>query len=156
LQSGVGGLELGGGDHVLPAVVVLERRPVEPAQLVVQDPGEAQRHGGLAGGEGRGQREGGPLGVGVEGGRRALALAALLDPRLADLQLDGVEHHDVGRFDHRHRDVHAAGERGGREVGGQRQLVARGEDGAGQAVRVGLVGHRRRLPAAAGALRGDG
>ena len=34
---GVGGLELGGGDHVAGAGVVGERRPVEAVQLVVED-----------------------------------------------------------------------------------------------------------------------
>ena len=41
--TGVGGLELGGGDGVGHAVVVGERRAVETVQLVVEDAGELER-----------------------------------------------------------------------------------------------------------------
>ena len=62
------------------------------------------------------------------------------DPGFVDLQLDGVEH-DLGggRIDV-DLDVDRAVEGGRLEVGGERQLVPPGQDGAREAIRV-QIGH---------------
>ena len=90
---GVGGLELGGGDHALGAVVVGEGGAVEAAELVVQQAPEPQRHHGVARRQLLGEGEGGALGVLVEADGGGQPAAAALDPGLIDLELDGVEHH---------------------------------------------------------------
>ena len=84
--TGIGGLELRGGDHPLDAVVVGEGRPVEAAQLVVEETTEAQRHHRVARRELVLQRERDPLRLLVDrdGGRPALATD--LDPGPVDLQ----------------------------------------------------------------------
>jgi hypothetical protein len=122
---------------VLGALVVGEGGPVEAVQLVVEDAAEAQVDRGRAGRQLLGQQERGPLGLLVELGAGVEApTVGQLDGRLVDLQLDGVEHHRGGGFHHVDADGHGAGERGRREVGLQREVVAPGDDGAGQAVRV--------------------
>ena len=59
--AGVGGLELGGGDDVLDAVVVGEGAAVEAPQLVVEDAGEREVQCGRPGRQRLSEGEGGPL-----------------------------------------------------------------------------------------------
>jgi hypothetical protein len=137
--TGVGGLELGGGDHVAGAVVGGERRPVEAVQLVVEDAPERSVQGRLPGGQLPAQRERGPLGALVVGhlGVEAAAVG-LLDPGLVDLELDAVEHDLADRLGHLELDGLPPGEGERSEVGFEGDGVPGGHDGARKAV---LVGH---------------
>ena len=92
--AGVGGLELGGGDDLLDAVGVGERRPVEAVELVVEDAGELGVEDRRARGQRGLQRDRQALGVGVGDDRVGVdpGAAGVDDPGLGDLELDGVEH----------------------------------------------------------------
>jgi hypothetical protein len=131
-EAGVRRLHLGGADDPLDAVVVGEGAPVEPLELVVEDPPERQVDRRLPGGQlaGQGEREA----LAREGDLGLDAALRPLDPRLVDGQVGGVEHHRGGRFEHLDGDVLRAPERGCGQVGLDPQLVAPGHDVAGQAV----------------------
>ena len=98
---GVCGLELGGGDDLLPPVRVGEGRTVETPQLIVEHPAEAAVKLPSALRQRPGQIEDG-----------ALLLLAVLhlgvhphaagpgEPGLVDLQLGGVQHHPADGFRH--------------------------------------------------------
>ena len=107
--AGVGGLELRGGDDALVAVVVGEGRPVEPPELVVQLAPEPERHHRIARRQRRRERRGWPARWPRRGRRwRRGATVPDRDPRLVDLELDGVEHHLGGGLGHLHVDVDLA------------------------------------------------
>ena len=98
---GVGGLELGGGDHLLPPVHVGEGRTVETPQLIVEHPAEAAVQPPFARLQRPVQREGGPLLILVVLHLGVDPLGARPDePGLVDLQLGGVQHHPIGGFRH--------------------------------------------------------
>ncbi len=116
----VGGLHLGGGDHVLGAAVVLERAAVEAAQLVVQRARERhhERHGARLQPADRADHQ--ALGVGLE---VPLHVAAV-DAHLGDVEIDGVQHQLVDGLDDLDGDLDATVERGRREVRRQLDVVA--------------------------------
>jgi len=79
------------------------------------------------------------LGFRVQADRRDLERAAgTLEPPGPHLEVGRVEHYLVDRLRHLDRDDLGAGERARFEVGFEDQIVATGDDGAGQAV-AGLV-----------------
>jgi hypothetical protein len=139
---------------VLGARVVLEGRPVEPVELVVEDPGEAERHDRGAGLEGLGQRERRPLGLLVELDPSRRAVVPLDERGLVEVELDGVQHHGGRRLVHDDVDVDGAGERGPRQVRCERQVVALGRDVPGEPMGIGVVDHGRRLSATSGPSAG--
>ncbi len=119
----VGRLHLGGGDDLLGAVVVDVRAAVEAAELVVEDADEVDRRAGTV------------PGASASGGRTTRrSVSAVEFPGRGDpvdrdseviVELDGVEHEDVGVASTTSRSiVDAAGERGVGEVGTQAHVVA--------------------------------
>ena len=90
--AGVGGLALRSGDHVLGAVFVPVDRPIQTAQLVVDDSGVGDAEGVGAGGHGvlQHQRGSGVLVVVGDPGDRRLAVLSTEGRRL-DVDLGGVE-----------------------------------------------------------------
>jgi hypothetical protein len=136
---------------VLGPGVVLEGRPVEPVELVVQDPGEGQRDRGRARLQRLRQAQGAALLLLVELHRGGDGGPALGDAGLVHLELDGVQHDHVGGLRHLHVDLHGAPEGGRPEVRLEEEVVAPGHHRARQPVRVGVGGGH--APQASGGRR---
>ena len=136
------GLELGDGDLVVFAGVVSEGRLVEPGELVVERAAEPRAQHPGTGIELFVERQMGALGLRLERDGEVAPRSATrgLDPRFVDVEVVGVEHDLVDRFDHFHRDALLAGERCRIEVGLDRELVARRHDCSRQTVPI-LFGH---------------
>ena len=136
--AGVRGLELGDRDDMFVAGFVRESRPVEASELVVEHTGEAIVQDPGAHLERLVDREPGPLGLRFERhrGRPAWPSSGRFEPRVVDLELGGIEDDLVNGVDHLDGDPLFAAERGGVELGRDRELVAGRNDRSRQAVTV--------------------
>ena len=135
--AGVGRLELGGGHRARHAARILVDRAVEAAQLVVEGAAEHQADATGSLGQRLGHGEPAALGRLVERhGRPLLAPAPIDDHRLVDDQLDRVQEDLAHGLGDRDADRLLAAERQGREVGLQTDVVAAGNHGARQTVRI--------------------
>ncbi len=135
--AGMGGLELGGDQLVLPAAVVGEAADVGPDELLVEGAGKPEMDLEIAGGHRliETQREAFAL---LVDGRFALdATAAVLDHGRGDRQVLAVEHDLVGGLGCRGRDRDRAGEGLGLQIGFQPQAVGGGTNGGWQPVAIG-------------------
>ena len=128
----VGRLHLRRGDDVLVAVVVDERAAVEPAQLVVEDAGELDVDRRRADVDRPFGDDDHPLvsgsSVHVAGAPSTEQLRMSKSMALRVMLVDSLDDVDGDR--------HAAGKRGRGEVGSEFDVVASGEDGLAQSVRV--------------------
>ena len=132
--AAVGGLHLAGGDDLFVPVGIAERAAIPAAQFVVQRSRELDGERRCTGGEGVVDDQ--PLGGGVE--------VMAVDRRAVhrhrdDAELVGVQDQPIDRFRHVEGDVGPSTEGCGRQIGLEHQVVAGGNHGAGQAVRI--VGH---------------
>ena len=127
-------LHLGGGDHLLDAVVVDVGAAVEPAQLVVEHAVELDRQDAGAGGDRRGRRDDETFGLRFEPPRRGDPV----DLAARDVQLVGIEHEFVGRVVDDQLDADRATERRVGERRAQDQVVAARADAVGKPVGIGV------------------
>ena len=139
---GVGGLELGGGDHLPGAVHIGEKGPIEAVQLIVECSGE--RHG-QRGGAGRArvvEDDDRPLQVGLimDRSRQAGSVRAH-HGRLGDFQIHRVENHFGNRITDFQLYLDVSPESELLQVGLYPQVVAAGDHRSGEPIGVG-GGHR--------------
>ena len=141
--TGVAVLELRGGDGVLHAGRVGERRTVEAVQLVVQDAVEGDLEDGRTGRQlpsrtcrSRPRTVSSRLEV-----DRAVRRAAGGERRGAEVEFDGVQLHDLRRLGDLDVDLDATGERGALQVRRDEDSIGRGDDRSAETIGVVFSGH---------------
>ena len=140
--TGVGVLELGGGDGVLDARRVGERRTVETVQLVVQDAVEGDLEDGRAYGQPGIKGVGGDFVLLVEAQvDRAMGRAAGGERRGAEVELNGVQLQCGRRLHDVDVDFDATGERGALQIRGDEDPIGRRDYRSVETIGVGFSGH---------------
>ena len=142
----IGGLHLCGGDRAGGALWIYEGGAVEPDELIVEDAGEHQGHGGGPRRDRLRRGECHPLCGCVELDGALVGRALARDTGGSDLELDGIQDDGLHCGYHVDIDFHLTGEDGSIEVGLEGEAVGPGEDLLAEAVGVHDVGHAVRLP----------